>query len=312
MKRFTTIILCAGILIGFISCDRGKSPEAATKPIFAATSPAIAMIIASITGDAAKVEAILSPTSSPHTYSSTPGDISLCSKALAIFYADEAADGWAAKIDSKKAVRMMSFLHADSILRFENAEGCGHDHSGHNHEDHGHDCKHVIEGVDPHFWTDPGTVKSILNKILDTICSLDPKNRDTYASNAKKFSAELDSLDAFAKARFEPYRGKSVFLFHPSFLYVLRRYGLVYGGSIETSPGKEASPGYIKEIVEKIRNSGAKAIYSEPQLSPTSAKVIAESAGVSLLELDPTGGSEGRKTYSDYFKYNVEAIIKGF
>ena len=107
-----------------------------------------------------------------------------------------------------------------------------------------------------------------------------------------------------------PVIGKPVFLFHPSFRYMLKRYKLIYLGAIETSPGKEPSPKYVLQIVEKINSSGAKALFTEPQLPNAPAKTIAEAAGVSLYELDPIGGVKGKMSYSDLILYNADLLAK--
>ena len=102
--------------------------------------------------------------------------------------------------------------------------------------------------------------------------------------------------------------GKQVFLFHPSFLYLLKRYGLVYGGSIEPSAGKEPSPNSIVNLVKKIKESGVHAIFSEPQFPEAPAKAVAEAAHVNIFTLDPNGGIKGRETYSEIIMYNVRIL----
>ena len=61
---------------------------------------------------------------------------------------------------------------------------------------------------------------------------------------------------------------------------------------IEPFPGREPSPAYVAEALRPIEGSGAWAVFGEVQLDPRSAEVIAESAGVPLVLLDPLGGTQ--------------------
>jgi ABC-type Zn uptake system ZnuABC Zn-binding protein ZnuA len=80
---------------------------------------------------------------------------------------------------------------------------------------------------------------------------------------------------------------------------------------IEGAPGREPSPRHLQKIITAVKNSGVKAIFAEPQLSPRVAEVIAQEAGVKVLFLDPLGG---RPPYgSDYLKlmrYNLKVFAQ--
>ena len=89
---------------------------------------------------------------------------------------------------------------------------------------------------------------------------------------------------------------------------MLKRYNLNYAGAIELSPGKEASPRYLANLIEKIKKSGTKAIFSEPQLPDKPAKVISEATGLNIFILDPNGGIEGRNSYWDLILYNARTL----
>jgi ABC-type Zn uptake system ZnuABC Zn-binding protein ZnuA len=141
------------------------------------------------------------------------------------------------------------------------------------------------------------------------LIKLDKPNEKSYRDNAKAFIARLELLNLQIQARTVQIRGKSVFLFHPSFRYFIKRYGLNYGGAIEIDPGVEPSARHTTELLNKIKKSGAKAIFTEPQLNPGPAKVIAESLGIKLAQLDPNGGVAGRNNYFDLMFYNINVLI---
>jgi len=292
------------LLLVVSSCDSQYS-----KPIYVATSHPIGEIIKQVVGNRAKVEVLVQPGESPHTFSPKPSDAYKINSAKAIFYAAEILDGWAAKLEGGTKIEIIQFVSDDMLLTFDDMHKHEHeeniDHSDHNHN---HDHSHGV--IDPHFWMDPIVVKEILNKLVDTLSAIDPDNAVTYRNNAGIFEKRLDLLARQVGNLLDEVRGRPVFLFHPSLRYLLARYDLVYAGAIETSPGKEPSPKYIEQLVRKIKESGAKAIFTEPQLPREPAEIIAEAATVLLFELDPVGGIKGRITYPDLILYNAKILQK--
>jgi zinc transport system substrate-binding protein len=130
--------------------------------------------------------------------------------------------------------------------------------------------------------------------------------------NAELLTLKLNSLSSEMQSILQPYKGKSVMLFHPSFLYFLKRYELNYAGSIEESPGKEPTARFLKELIDRVKLSGIHTLYIEPQLPDKSIKPVLESAGLKFLTLDPLGGFPGRDNYFDLIRFNARNIIKGF
>ncbi len=85
---------------------------------------------------------------------------------------------------------------------------------------------------------------------------------------------------------------------------------MVYAGAIETSPGKEPTMKTTARIIKKIKASGTKALFTEPQLPKGPAKVIAEAANLKIFVLDPVGGDKGKKKYSDLILYNAKVFAR--
>lgn len=151
-------------------------------------------------------------------------------------------------------------------------------------------------------------VAALLPKLLEQLSSLDPEGAAQYAKNTDAFAAELAALDAELKQVLAPLEGKPVVLFHLSMQYFLHRYGLGLAGVVEPSPGKEATPRFLESVIETVRRTGAKAVFTEPQLPRRPAEAVAQSAGVALAELDPYGGLPGRETYAALLRYNAQAL----
>lgn len=306
----TTILIKLTIIISLFICIIGCNGNSA-RPMFVTTNHPISEIIRELVGPTIEVHTLVPPYSSPHTYEPKPSDLFKVQTSEALFYVSPELDIWAEKLNAKNKIKIIDLIPKDMLLDFEPHE---HDcsHEGHDHSHHKKRDKEQGEIVvyDPHFWTDPLTVKAILPALADTLAAIDPANAAKYRNNAQRFAGRLDVLHKQVSSELRPVMGKPVFLFHPSFRYLLKRYKLLYAGAIEEFPGKEPSPKYIAELTKRIEGMNAKAIFSEPQLPIAPAKTISETLGISLYTLDPLGGTNGRVKYSDIILYNARILNK--
>ncbi len=232
--------------------------------------------------------------------------IQKASQAKAFLYVDDNFDGWSKSLNSKNTIEVFSLLPLAFVKNFT-TPSMGEDMHIHSPND-GHN--HEKGSPDPHFWMDPIAVKALLPVLADTLGKIDPDNASLYKTNADIFAKKIDVLSRQVEDLARNLRGKQVFLYHPSILYMLNRYEMIYAGSIEEIPGKEPSAKFIANLVEKIKKSQTKAIFSEPQLPDKNAKILAQETGVSLYILDPVGGTNNISKYSDLILYNIKILKK--
>jgi ABC-type Zn uptake system ZnuABC Zn-binding protein ZnuA len=275
--RLVAIIFC----VVLVACGRNEKER-----IILTSNHPLKLILQEIAATRIKVECLVPPSVSPHTFQPKPSDITKIEKSALFFYTSDLLDHWISKSIENK-ISVFDLLPNSKKLKFE--EG-------------------TIE--DPHFWTDPTAVISIVDTLANIIANFDPQNRNYYLAKADLLKIKLTQLDRNIDSMLTPIKGKSVFLFHPSFRYFLLRYGLKYGGSVEEIPGAEPTPNYLSELIKRIRESGAKAIFSEPQLNPSSAKVLAETANVKVYEIDPLGSKHGIDSFDKLLLYNTEIFLK--
>lgn len=282
------------IVYALISCSAQN-----TKTVILTTSNPVYAIIKEIAGPKVDVRKIIPPGASPHTYQPKPSDVYKAQSANMLIYVADNNDGWAANLPgSRKLLQLINLLPREYWIgpRGEKINP--------------NDTNITTKSIDTHFWMDPMTVKAILKPLADTLAKLDPQNAATYRTNAELFANRLDLLHRQVDDIIHNVKGKTVFLHHPSILYFLNRYGLLYGGSVEEAPGKEPTPKFIANLVQKIKDTRTRAIFNEPQLSEKAVKVIAEAAGVDVFLLDPIGGEKGRENYQDLILYNARILAK--
>lgn len=274
-----------------VGCQR--QPGRSVPVRYVATIPPLGAILREVVGSRGEVEVLLPPGASPHAYEPNPSDLRRASDATVVSVSPQ-VDAWAAAIPARYHVSSLDLVPV-AYRRDLPPSAHGDSHTA---------------GTDPHFWTDPLAVKALLWPLAERLGQLDPAGLAVYRANAKRFALKLQALHEELRETLAPVRGGSVALFHPSFNYLFARYGIVCAAVVEVIPGKEPTARDVQRIVGTLRRTGARAVFTEPQLPRQPAQVIANAAGVPVGELDPLGGEPGRETYAELLRYNAEALRK--
>ncbi|MCK4720629.1 zinc ABC transporter substrate-binding protein [bacterium] len=305
---FYTASRIAGLILVILNSAIGipgsMSAQSNDTISYVTSIPPLAMILREIVGDRGSVISLLQPGSSPHTYDPKPSDVATIEASDGFFYIHDSLDGWAAIFGHENTIEVLKMVPDEWLLAMDIQ---GHESHSHSYGEGEHD-----DYPDSHFWMDPLTVKAILPTLVLVMSETDPGGADIYDANAERFSGELDSLHEKVSDRLAPYTGEAVLLFHPSLKYFLTRYNLVLAGTIEPFAGREPTPRYLVELIEKIDQYNVKAIFTEPQLPGSAGETLSEETGLPLYIVDPLGGGEGRRTYEDLILYNTQVFQDAF
>ncbi|MFZ1518652.1 MAG: metal ABC transporter substrate-binding protein [Ignavibacteriaceae bacterium] len=255
-------------------------------------------ILQEIVGDRFEVKSILPAGADPHTYEMIPSDFQSIQNSKAFFFGAMKLDGWASKLDVKNKIELITLVPKDFLIELKV-----------HHHHHGSDIEEDENfGIDPHFWTDPNTVKAMISNIIVELIKIDPQGEATFSLNAEAFSKKLTDLDLQIKKETENIKYKNVFTAHPFYSYFFERYGFNVAGSLEIAPGSQPTAKDIKNLIELVKKENVKAIFTHKQHSDKPAKVLAESSGINEFELDPIGGVKGRMTYQEIILHNFSII----
>ncbi len=139
---------------------------------------------------------------------------------------------------------------------------------------------------DPHIWLSPPLVMIQARNILNALVVIDQANKSVYEAGYKKFIIEIDNLDAELKEIFaEKRKGTEFIVFHPSWGYFARAYGLKQI-PVEIE-GKDPKPADLQRLVKYAKKIGVKVIFVQPQFSVTNASVIAQAIDGQIAFADP-------------------------
>jgi zinc transport system substrate-binding protein len=243
-----------------------------------------------IGGDRVRVEVLVQPGASPHTYELVPSQLQAASRARLLVLNDIGLEFWRDGLISAADNPRLTVVNASeglSIIAGDDDE----------------------PGGNPHVWLSPRNAMHQVRMIRDALVKSDPDGSQIYQSNATKYLGQLDTLDHEIRKEVGTFAHRKFVAFHAAWAYFARDYGLEEADVIERRPGQEPSPEDIASIVQLVRSIHAQAIFAEPQFSPKAVEVIAEEAGAQVLFLNPLGLPPDYK-YLDLMRYNLQEFAK--
>jgi len=267
---------------------------AVDKPIVFVSIVPQKYFVQQISKDLIDVEVMVQSGASPATYEPKPSQmagLSSCAAYFAIGVPFESA--WLGKISAVNP--NMNVIHTDRDI--EKIAMARHDHEEEGDDEH-HDAEHHEEEpsghttnpgdhviLDPHIWLSPILVKKQAEIMLETLTAILPNHAEEFAANYSKFMEKIDKVDDSLKATLKGSEGKRFMVFHPSWGYFAKEYGL------EQIPieieGKSPKPSQLVELIHHAKENDIKVIFVQPQFSKKSAEVVAREIGGEVVFADP-------------------------
>ena len=249
--RCGLVICCIAPLIA--ACGTGSANE---KHTIVASTSIVGSIVESIVGSADGIEVLIPNGKDPHEFRPSARDIEMLERsALVVTNGDGLEAGFA---DALRAVR------TDRIFSV---------------------AEHVtLRGNDPHIWLDPLTIREAVPDLADALGAA--LNRD-FSANAAKVVEELTSLSNEVATKIAALGRCDLVTDHDALEYFAARYGCTIVGSVVPglSTAGEATAQDVRNLKDAIARTGVKSIFVEPNSSGATAKALAKSLGVGVIEL---------------------------
>jgi manganese/iron transport system substrate-binding protein len=175
---------------------------------------------------------------------------------------------------------------------------------------------HHQEG-DPHFWLDPDKVVTYVRNIQRGLSEADPDGASIYAANADGYIARLRELDRWIADQVAqvPPGHRLMVTNHESFGYFADRYGFKIIGTIVPSVSTDAAPSarQLARLIDRIKATGARAIFLETGTNPQLARQVAQETGIKVVaDLYTHSITEAGGPAPDYIammQHNTVAIV---
>ena len=320
MRRsaFIVFLLVTAILPGCKACGKGGSANerlGVSVSIFP-----IYDLVRRVAGPDADVGLLLPAGRNEHSFDPTPKDIEAASRARVGVMVGLGLDPWMEKLMKDAAPKARILKVGDRVPTLnikddpigdeeadkarEAAEKAGAKVDP--HDEH----EHEKGAPDPHVWLDPERARLIVRAIAEELGKADAAHAIDYRKRATEVDESLATLDKEIDARTKALKTRGFVTFHGSFQYFAERYKLEILAVIEPFPGSQPSGAYVTKVLEVIKAKHVPALFSEPQLDPRPARILADEAKIPLGVLDPVGGGPETDSYEKMIRFDMAALEK--
>jgi zinc transport system substrate-binding protein len=249
------LLLGAMLLAG---CGQRATPEPAAPMNVTVSILPQKYFVERIGGERVDVNVMVPPGASPATYEPKPEQLAALGKAAAYFSIGVPFESaWLDKIASANSEMRL----VDTTRGIE------------------------IVGQDPHIWLSPTLVKTQAQTIYEALVELDPAHKDVYKANLESFTADIDALDADIRQTLARIESRKFMVFHPSWGYFARDYGLEMI-PIEVG-GQEPSAAELAALIAEAKEGNIKVVFAQPEFSTRDAETIAKEIGGEVLLISP-------------------------
>lgn len=251
---------------------------AAAKPVLVVTLPPQRWLVRQLAGDAVEIEVMVSPGQNPHTFEPTGRQLARLA----------AARGWLtiglpfeqtllAKIRGTTP-NLAAFPMDRQVGRLAEDRAA----HGHAHADALADC---TAGADPHVWLSPAGMAQLATNTCAALQTLLPGQRAAFNEALAAFSHRMAGLQRELEATLQAVKGRTFWVYHPSWGYFARSFGLVQV-AVEAD-GREPVPRELARLVERARQARIRVLFADPQVDPRPVRSLAAQLGAEVAELDP-------------------------
>lgn len=277
--------------------------QAATPKVIASIAP-VHSLVAGVMAGVGEPRLLVGGGQSPHTFQMRPSDARALSEADIVFWIGEGMETFLVKPiealgSDARAVELAEDADLDLVPLREGGAWESHDHGhkhankrdhGHGHK-HGHGHAHGDDAMDMHVWLDPENAARIVRRVSEILAEADPENALAYRANAERELSRIAALGQELAEMLKPVADAPFIVFHDAYHYLERRYGLNAVGSITVSADRQPGARRLTQIRERIRSTGAKCVFGEPQFPEKLVATVTEGTSARAATLDPLGAA---------------------
>ncbi len=251
----------------------------------------LADFVKKVGGDKVNVVTLVGPNGDVHVYTPAPSDAKKNADAKILFINGLGLEGWLPRLVQSAGSKAAIVTASNGVAPLQ----------------HGSDA-------DPHAWQSVPNVKIYVGNIRDALIAADPADAPVFRSNAERYLAELDRLDAEVRsaiAKIPPERRK-VITTHNAFGYFAAAYGVEFVAPVGVSTETEPSARDIALLIRQIKAEKIPAVFlenlSDDRLIARIAAETGAKAGGTLYSDSLTGEKGPAPTYIDLIRHNIKAL----
>jgi zinc transport system substrate-binding protein len=264
----------------------------AKTPTVVVSLPPLHSIAASVMGKIGTPHLMLRGGQSPHNVALRPSDLRRLEEATLILWVGPTLETYLAKplATIARRTKILTLLDQQTIKLLPRRKGSSWDSHGHGHD---HEAPRGLSNkvIDPHLWLSPLNAIAIARSVADALVTQDPANAAVYKSNTEHLIKRIRRLGNRLRTKLMPVRQTPYLVFHDAYQYFERHFALKALGAVSINPERRPGARRISKIRQRIKVSGVRCVFREPQFPPRLINTITKDTSARIGLLDPLGAA---------------------
>lgn len=268
MNKKIRFVIIGIIGILFCGCTQTNKRSGNNRVITVTIEP-IRFFTEAIVGPYFQVQSIVPSGMSPETYDPTPQQIVKLSNSIAYLQTGNLGfeQNWLHNIqDNNPELQLFNLSEGIELITEEGGHG-----------EHAHQ-------TDPHIWTSPINVLTILDNICHALSKLDAEHEAYYQHRTDSMAAIVNKLDGDIRAIMGN-KPKAFLIYHPSLTYFAHHYNLTQICLEEE--GKEPSTAGLKQVINQCKDNQVETVFIQREFNQNNVEAVAKELGLNTVTIDP-------------------------
>jgi zinc/manganese transport system substrate-binding protein len=280
------------------------SALAAEPPKIVASFSVLGDIVHQIAGDKAQVTTLVGPDGDAHTFEPTPADARKLAQADLVVVNGLGLESWMDRLLASAEYKGPIAIASEGIKTRTMVE-----------EQANNTAPESV--TDPHAWQDLRNGQIYVRNVAAALAKVDPANAAVYEANAKRYSAELATLDQEVREQIGavPEGKRRVITSHDAFGYFGAAYGVEFLAPEGLSTEAEPTAGDLARLITQMKAEHIRALFVENITDPRLVETISRETGAPMggaLFSDALSPADGpAPTYTAMFRNNVPKLVAG-
>jgi zinc/manganese transport system substrate-binding protein len=171
---------------------------------------------------------------------------------------------------------------------------------------------HAKSSIDPHWWHSADAMARAARVVGDKLAEVDATNEGAYKAGAKAAAGRFAALKAWAKKELTqiPRADRKLVTAHAAFGYFCKEYGFKSIPVLGLGRSDDASPQYLAQSIEVIREHKIRAVFPEDQANPKVLSEMTRGTGAVVGgALVADGTAPQAHTFEAMLRHNVGVIV---
>ena len=306
-RRLARVTVAVAVALLAVGCGTGATGapggSAAPSPapdalVVVATTTVFADLVRQAGGTAVRVTSLVPAGGDPHTFGPTPSDVRSIAGANLVVMNGLGVDDWLKPLlaEAKRPASALVELgpNQPGVTYLAGVGGTG--------------------SVNPHLWLNVAYAELYVKRIVAALQAAAPAKQAELQASGDAYLARLAALDTTIRAQIAtlPAANRKLVSYHDAFPYFATAYGLTIVGTVVPAPGQDPSAGQVVALIDTIRASGVRAIFSEAQFNPKVEQQLAAEAGVTVVSnlYNDALGAPPVDTYEGMMRWNADRVVE--